>query len=115
MLDLARARSDAVSWVLADVATVHLDEEFDVIVMAGDVLNYVTPGYESMVVANLARHLRSGGRLVCGGSLAEPDQIVHYDNWCRAAGLELEQRYASWSGVPFDRPGHYAVSVHVRT
>ncbi|MDH3681951.1 MAG: class I SAM-dependent methyltransferase [Acidimicrobiia bacterium] len=114
MLDLARARSSDVSWVLADLATVDLYGEFDVAIMAGDVLNYVTPGYESLVVSNLARQLVPGGLLVCGGSLAEPAQLAHYDNWCRAAGLVLQERYASWDGVPYDRPGHYAVSIHTR-
>jgi SAM-dependent methyltransferase len=114
MLDLAAAKSDDVRWVLADLATVDLDERFDLVVIAGDVLNYVTPGYESMVVSNMARHLERGGLLVCGGSIAEPDQLTHYDNWCRAAGLTLEERYASWNGVPYDRPGHYAVSIHRR-
>lgn len=114
MLELAMARSDQVSWFLADLATVDLYGTFDLIVMAGDVLNYVASGHESMVVANLARHLVPGGLLVSGSSLAEADQLVHYDNWCRSTGLELDRRYASWSKVPYDRPGHYAVSIHRR-
>ncbi len=114
MLTRAQGRSGAVTWVLADLASVRLDQAYDLVVMAGDVLNYVRPGDESLVVANLARHLAPGGRLVSGSSLAEPTQLVHYDNWCRAAGLEAEYRWASWGGVPYDRPGHYAVSVHRR-
>lgn len=112
MLARAQAKGGDVTWVLADLATVRLEVVFDLVVMAGDVLNYVRPGDESVVVANLARHLVPGGRLVCGASLAEPAQLTHYDNWCRAAGLDQEYRWASWGGVPYDRPGHYAVSVH---
>ncbi|MGI9613350.1 MAG: DUF3418 domain-containing protein, partial [Acidimicrobiales bacterium] len=76
MLDLAIASSSDVRWILADLASVDLEERFDLVLIAGDVLNYVTPGFESMVVANMARHLESGGLLVCGGSLAEPDQLT---------------------------------------
>ena len=112
MLALAKERNPEVSWVLSDLASVELYGTFDLVVMAGDVLNYVSPGYESLVVSNLSRHLVPGGLMVCGGSLAEPAQLTHYDNWCRAAGLELEDRYASWERAPYDRPGHYAVSVH---
>ncbi|MEM8923805.1 MAG: class I SAM-dependent methyltransferase [Actinomycetota bacterium] len=112
MLAYAREASGAIEWVLADLAAVRLDERFDAVVMAGDVLHYVAPGDASTVVANLTRHLDPTGRLVNGGSVAEPDQIHHYDNWCRSAGLTLEVRYASWDRIPFDRPGHYAVSVH---
>lgn len=114
MLALAEAKSHEIEWVLADLAAVDLQSRFDVVVMAGDVLNYVRPGDESMVVSNLAGHLEPSGRLVYGASLAEPDQIRHYDNWCRAAGLELEVRYASWAKIPYDRPGHYHVSIHRR-
>lgn len=114
MLDLARAKSDDVRWVLADLATVELDATFDVIVMAGDVLNYVRAGDESRVVMNLAAHLEPSGRVVCGGSVVESAHVRHYDNWCRSAGLELEVRYASWDRIPYDRPGSYHVSVHRR-
>lgn len=114
MLDRARARSEDVSWVLADLATIELPAAFDLVVMAGDVLHYVWPGYESMVVSNLARHLEPGGHLVSGASLAEPVQLTHYDNWCRAAGLQAAERFASWNRTPYDRPGHYAVSIHRR-
>ncbi len=114
MLDRARVHDPAIRWELADLATVDLGERFDVVVMAGDVLNYVRPGDESRVVMNLARHLERGAHLVSGASMAEPDQIHHYDNWCRSAGLETVARYASWARIPFDRPGHYAVSVHRR-
>ncbi|MEZ5406608.1 MAG: class I SAM-dependent methyltransferase [Acidimicrobiales bacterium] len=114
MLARARARTEDVNWVLADVATMELPAAFDLIVMAGDVLHYVRPGDESLVVSNLARHLKPGGHLVSGASLSEPVQLTHYDNWCRAAGLDLSARYSSWNRAPYDRPGHYAVSVHQR-
>lgn len=114
MINLAKAKDVDVAWVLADLATVRLDVRFDVVVMAGDVLHYVTPGYESMVVANLARQLQAGGYLVTGSTVAEQDQLNHYDNWCRSAGLGFVDRYATWSGAPYDRPGHYAVTVHRR-
>jgi SAM-dependent methyltransferase len=114
MLALAEAKDADVRWVLADLATADLGRDFDVVVMAGDVLHYVTPGYEATVVANLSRQLAAGGRLVSGSTLAESDQLLHYDTWCRSAGLELEQRFATWAGAPYDRPGHYAVSIHRR-
>lgn len=112
MLELAAAKTDQVEWVLADLASVQLGQRFDLVLMAGDVLNYVGPGRESQVISNLVRHLEPYGTLLSGGSIAEPDQLNHYDNWCRSAGLELKARYASWAGAPYGESGHYAVSMH---
>jgi SAM-dependent methyltransferase len=115
MLALAEIKESPVEWVLADLATVDVGCEVDGVLMAGDVLNYVKPGYEATIIANLGRYLVPGGWMVLGTTLSESDQLVHYDNWCRSADLGLAQRYATWSGVPYDRPGHYAVSVYRRT
>ncbi|MEA2717442.1 MAG: hypothetical protein QOI99_1759, partial [Actinomycetota bacterium] len=37
--------------------------------------------------------------------------LATYDDHCRAAGLDLDQRWATWDRQPF-RGGDYAVSVH---
>ena len=37
--------------------------------------------------------------------------VADYDAWCAAAGLELEDRYATWERAPY-QGGDYAVSVH---
>ena len=54
MLGTARAKSPELEWVTADLASVQLGRLFDVIVMAGNVMIFVTPGTEGDVVANLS-------------------------------------------------------------
>ena len=39
--------------------------------------------------------------------------IEEYDRLCRAAGLELVERWSTWDREPY-RGGPYAVSVHRR-
>lgn len=112
MLASARDKAPGLTWVAADLASVDLDRRFDVVMLAGNVMIFLTPGTEGDVVANLTRHLRSGGALVAGfqvqaGRLAP----ATYDRHCRAAGLTLEQRWSTWQRDPFDG-GDYAVSVH---
>ena len=58
-----------VRWVEGDLADVDLDRTFDGIVMAGNVMIFVTPGTEGAVMTNMARHLEPGGVVVAGFSL----------------------------------------------
>ena len=63
-------------------------------------------------MAGCARHLGPGGRLVAGFQLGRGYSVEQYDADCGVAGLELDQRWSSWDGDPFDAAGDYAVSVH---
>ena len=63
-------------------------------------------------VAACARHLAPGGRLIAG-FLQQPGwpTPADYDAWCAAAGLVLEDRFATWERAPY-QGGDYAVAVH---
>ena len=116
MLDTARRKAPDVDWRLADLATVDLARDFDVIVMAGNVMIFLTPGTEAAVVANMARHLAAGGRLVAGFQLQSGRLAIEdYDKFAAAAGLTLIDRWSTWDSDPWSPGGDYAVSVHART
>ena len=85
---------------------------FDVVVMAGNVMVFVAPGTEAAVVANMARHLRPGGRLVAGFQLGRsPLTVEAYDRAAAAAGLAVEHRWSTWERDAYDG-GDYVVLVH---
>jgi SAM-dependent methyltransferase len=116
MLDRARRRAPGLSWVLADLATLELGRTFDVVVLAGNVLPFVEPADRAAVVARCARHLADGGRLVSGAGLrAGWPTLDELDAWSEAAGLELAERVASWTGDRWDAGADYAVTVSRRT
>lgn len=113
MLGTARERAPEVRWELGDLATIDLGRTFDVIVMAGNVMIFVAPGTEGAVLANLARHLVPGGRIVAGFQLqAGRLSLARYDELASAAGLALDERWATWDCEPWVAGGGYAVSVH---
>lgn len=111
MLSAARRKAPDLEWVAGDLATVDLNRRFDVVVAAGNVMIFLTPGSEAAVVSNLARHLEPGGLLVAGFQLSDDGlSLADYDRFCRSAGLVPTERFATWERAPFDG-GDYAVSV----
>ncbi|HUY96664.1 MAG TPA: class I SAM-dependent methyltransferase [Verrucomicrobiae bacterium] len=132
MLQRARETAPHLPFILGDLATLTVSDVppkrpaeapadgcaprlFACVVCAGNVLLFVDPGSEAAVVANLARHLAPGGRLVAGFQLVAAGlDCARYDAICRAAGLELEQRFATWERDPFAPGSDYQVSIHRR-
>ncbi|MCU0271610.1 MAG: class I SAM-dependent methyltransferase [Acidimicrobiales bacterium] len=116
MLGTAETKAPHIRWIHADLSVVDLGPDpFDVAVLAGNVMIFVAPGTERAVVDRCAGSLRPGGRLIAGFQL-QPGRydLVAYDADAAAAGLVLDERYATWDGEPFVPGGGYAVSVHRR-
>ena len=116
MLSAARAKAPELRWIPADLseASAHLDSEFDVVALAGNVMIFLARGTEATVISQLASHLAPGGLFVAGFQLTTGRlTLEQYDTACAAAGLELVDRWATWDREPFDG-GDYAVSVHRR-
>jgi SAM-dependent methyltransferase len=122
MLDQARAAAPGLTWVTCDLARLRGTDlgEFDLVIAAGNVIPLLDRGTEADVVSNLGALLGAGAPLVAGFGLdadhlpldSPSVTLADYDAWCAAAGLRLVDRYATWSGAPYDGGG-YAVSVHL--
>lgn len=112
MLGAARRKAPDVTWHLADLATLDLGRRFEVVLLAGNVMIFLTPGTEADVVAAMARHLVYDGALVAGFKLNGTVDLVTYDAHCQAAGLELAGRWATWDRAPWSEAADYAVSLH---
>lgn len=115
MLAVARRKAPQLTWVEGDLADPTLldGRQFDAVVLAGNVLIFVAPGTEGTVLANMARLLVSGGRVIAGYSLQPGGfTVAAHDDLARAVGLDLEDRWATWGGEPFGPESTYAVSVH---
>jgi len=117
MLGAARSKAPDLPWVEGDLTDPELDlgRRFEVVVMAGNVLIFLPPGAEGRAIANAARWLVPGGRLVTGYSI-RPGGFgpATHDALAAGCGLELEDRWSTWDRRPFAAPGAYAVSVHRR-
>ncbi|MFD9289250.1 class I SAM-dependent methyltransferase [Streptomyces sp. NPDC060030] len=125
MLAVARREAPGQEWLLGDLArldTLGLKPDFDLVLAAGNVIPLLAPGTEAVVIRQLAAALQPGGLLVTGMGLdaahlplpEPPLTLADFDHWCTQAGLTLRQRYATWSGDPYQDGCGYAVSVHSR-
>jgi predicted TPR repeat methyltransferase len=121
MLERAQAKSEAVSWYLADLAALELARpdgtpaRYHVVVAAGNVMIFLTPGTEAQVVERLAAHLVPGGLLVSGFQLLPGRHTLEdYEADVAAAGLVPYERYASWARDPWTADAGYVVAVHRR-
>ncbi len=113
MLGTARRKAPDVEWHLADIATFDFARSFEAIVMAGNVMIFLAPGTEGIVVANMARHLQPGGVLIAGFQILPGRLTVQrYDEVAAVASLTLFERWATWDRDAWNPLGDYAVSVH---
>jgi SAM-dependent methyltransferase len=117
MLEAARTKAPGLEWVEGDLTDPELDlgRTFDIVVMAGNVLIFLPAGTEGRAIANAARWLAPGGRLVAGYSLhAGGFGPGEHDVLAARSGLVLEDRWSTWDRRPFAPSDSYAVSVHRR-
>jgi SAM-dependent methyltransferase len=115
MLDTARRKAPALRWLRADLAHLDLGETFDAAVLAGNVMLFIGAGHEGAVLAQIAAHLVDGGLLIAGFQLDTGRYaLADFDTDATAAGLALQNRYATWEQAPFDG-GSFAVSVLARS
>lgn len=98
-IDTAKAKAPELDFRLGDLSTVRLDQLFDVVVMAGNVMIFVAPGTEQAVVANMATHLKPGGRLISGFQLDRGLETFTYNAAATAAGLSPEEQWSSWTAL----------------
>jgi SAM-dependent methyltransferase len=113
LLALARPKAPELSWLHADLATMQLGSTFGIVAMPGNVMLFCRDDDRPAVVSSCAQHLEPGGLLVAGFGCRRGLDIGQYDTWCRASGLALVDRWATWQRDPYEG-GDYAVSVHER-
>jgi trans-aconitate methyltransferase len=115
MLGTARRKAPDLEWITADLASVDLARSFDAIVMAGNVMIFLTPGTESAVMRNLTGHLDPGGVLIAGFQLRPNGfTLAQYDALASHSGLTPIERWATWERASWTAATSYAVSVHRR-
>jgi SAM-dependent methyltransferase len=115
---IACARSDHPGpvWVVGDLAELDLaaegqPEPFDAAVMAGNVMTFVGPSTERIVLSRVGAHVRPDGIVVVGFGTDRGYPLAAFDADIEASGLVLEHRFATWDLRPWSTNAEFAVSV----
>ncbi|MCX6432844.1 MAG: class I SAM-dependent methyltransferase [Actinobacteria bacterium] len=102
------------TWLVADLADLALDEgqvdPFDAAVVAGNVMAFVAPDTETLVLRRIAAHLKPDGFAVVGFHTDRYDMGA-FDRHLADAGFALEHRFATWDLRPWRDDADFAVSV----
>ena len=103
-------------WLGADLAELDLPamgepEPFAGAVLAGNVIVFVTPGTEAEVLRRVAAHVVDDGFVVVGFHTDRDLTLTAFDDAVRAAGLRLENRFATWDLRGWHDDADFAVNV----
>ncbi len=104
------------AWLVGDLSTMDLpaegiDEGFDVIVCAGNVMTFLDPATRRAALERFAAHLRDGGRAVIGFGAGRDYPFEEFFADVAAAGLEVQVRLSTWDLQPFDEGSDFLVAV----
>src|SRR5690606_27116837 len=107
------------TWLVGDLAELDLpargiEEGFDLIVCAGNVMTFLAPSTRRTVLERLAAHLRDDGRLVVGFGAGRDYEFDDFRADAAAAGLRVELELATWDVRPFTAGSDFLVAILTR-
>jgi len=104
------------TWLVGDLAELDLpskgvDEGFDAIVCAGNVMPFLAPGTRREVLTRLGRHLRLHGRIAVGFGSGRGYEFDHFRDDVNAGELISELELESWDLRPLTDQSNFIVAV----
>ncbi len=104
------------TWLVGDLAEFDLVEHgitqpFDVIVSAGNVMTFLDPATNALVLQRLAAHLADDGRLVVGFGAGRGYAFDDFFADAASAGLIAHVRLSTWDLRPFTEQSDFLVAV----
>ncbi len=116
LIDAACTDHPDATWLVGDLATLDLaaqgeEESFDGALIAGNVMDFITPEHRAEAVRRVAAHVVPDGFVVIGCRIDRGFRPADLDAAAPGAGLRLEHRFATWDLRPWTEDADFAVSV----
>ena len=104
------------TWLVGDLADLDLaargiEERFDVVVCAGNVMAFLAPSTREAVLTRLGEHLSDEGRIVTGFGAGRDYAFEDFRGDVSAAGLVIDLELATWDLRPFTAASDFLVAV----
>ena len=115
MLEPARLRAPQLNWLRADIATIKLDNAFDVVLVAGNVFNFVEPSRLRAAVLGMAAYVAPSGHLCASFRARGSLDLADYRAWMEEASFTERQLSSDWCGSQLIRGAADIVTVHQRS
>jgi SAM-dependent methyltransferase len=104
LLEQARAKAPGLTWEEGDLAALPpgvARGPFAAAVLAGNVMIFIAPGTEGVVLRAVADRVAPGGLVIAGFQLTGRLPFAGYEAAAAAAGLTPVERWATWDRDPF--------------
>lgn len=103
-------------WIVGDLALMDLpalgiDDGFDLVLCAGNVMTFLAPGTRVAVLERFRTHLRPDGRIVVGLGSGRDYEFDDFTSDAQHAGLHIDVRLSSWDLHPFHESSDFLVAV----
>lgn len=116
LIEAAKEALPSATWLTRDLALLDLpadgiDEGFDVIVSAGNVMTFLADSTRRQVLANIAAHLKPTGRFVTGFGAGRDYPFDEFFADAEASGLTVDTKLSSWDVKGFDESSDFLVAI----
>lgn len=116
LIEAAEADHPGPTYVVGDLAEMDLpaqgiEEPFDVIVSAGNVMGFLAETTRVEVLRRFAAHLADDGRAIVGFGAGRGYEFGQFAADLREAGLQLDQAFESWDLRPFTEDSGFLVAI----
>lgn len=102
-------------WVVGDLSTDPIPEDnFDLIVSAGNVMGFLAEDGRLPALRNITRTLKPGGRFIAGFGAGRGWGFDNFMATATQAGLEPENVFESWDLKPFTEHSDFLVAIFTR-
>ncbi len=116
LIAAAKEANSTPTWIIGDLALLDLpakgvNEAFDVIVCAGNVMTFLAPSTRRLVLGGFAKHLKADGRAIVGFGAGRDYDFDDFFADAESSGLRTDIRLSTWDVRPFDESSEFLVAV----
>lgn len=99
------------TWLVGDLADLKLDQRFDLIYCAGNVLAFLHPATRIPALQGFANHLTDDGRVIIGFGAGRDYAFDDFTVDAQLAGLTEQSRFATWELHPWTDDSDFLVAL----